>query len=185
MEHIEKAKAYAEGKALNAITTAIEEAYAAGYKDGYNDGYSSSHKVNVNDLVSGVEFIDLGLPSGTKWATDFLRDENGKVKMFYYEEAKQLDLPTPLQFREFLDYTRRNVIQNGQFNKSVNILGANGNKCKWEKISVTLASFSQSNYTYMFWLKDMTEKGSERNAAKGSEITNIFTGYKLPVILVY
>lgn len=184
MDIKEKAKEYAEGKALESISMAIQDAYAAGYKDGYNDGYSSNQKVNINDLVSGIEFMDLGLPSGTKWATDYLRDENGKVKMLYYEEARLLNLPNPLQFREFLEYTRRNVIKDSQDNKYIKILGANGNKYNWEKLKNTLASVSQSNYSYFFWLKDMTEKGSERNAAKGTSIINIFTGYKLPVILV-
>ena len=184
MDIKEKAREYAEGKALNTITTAIEDAYAAGYKAGYNDGFSSNQKENINDLVSCIEFIDLGLPSGTKWAADYLRDENGNVKMLYYEEARLLNLPTPLQFREFLEYTRRNVITNSQDKKYIKIFGANGNKFNLEKLKNTLASFSQSRYSLFFWLKDMTEKGSERNAAKGTTIMNIFTGYKLPVILV-
>ena len=65
----ELSKEYAEGKALNAITTAIEEAYAKGYKDGYTQAVSDTKKNIPNELESGIEFVDLGLPSGTLWAT--------------------------------------------------------------------------------------------------------------------
>ena len=184
MDITEKAKAYADGKALSAITTAIEEAYAAGYKDGYNDGMSSRDNLSPNDIEEGVEYADLGLPSGTKWAIDFLKDEKGKVKLFYYEEARNYNLPTSQQYLEFINNTRRSDYVNNQGEKTIKILGANGNRMQWEKYMSTVAEFSASKFMYMFWLKNMEENGSERIAAKDSKIVNIFTGYRLPIILV-
>ena len=98
----ELSKEYAEGKALNAITTAIEEAYAKGYKDGYTQAVSDTKKNIPNELESGIEFVDLGLPSGTLWATDYLRDENGKIKFLIFDEASQYNLPTVAQRDEMV-----------------------------------------------------------------------------------
>lgn len=184
MDIKEKAKAYAEGKAQDAITTAIEEAYAAGYKDGYNEGLSSRDNLSPNEIVEGVEYVDLGLPSGTKWANDFLRDENGKIKLFRYDEARNYNLPNPLQYREFINNTRWSLYDNNQGKKIIKILGANGKQMQWEKLYANIAEFSASKFSYIFWIKDMAENGSERNAAKDSKIIDVFTGYKLPIIIV-
>lgn len=176
MNITEKAKAYAEGNSLSAITKVIQEAYAVGYKEGYNDGLSSRDNLSSNDIEDGVEYADLGLPSGTKWATDYLRDEKGKVKNLLYEEARDLNLPTPTQFLEFIKYTRRTDYTDIPDNKSTIFTGANGNRIKWKQLN--------SKYWYSFWLKNFTEEGSERYAAKGSEMEKWFIGYRLPIILV-
>ena len=176
MNITEKAKAYAEGNSLSAITKVIQEAYAVGYKDGYNDGLSSRDNLSSNDIEDGVEYADLGLPSGTKWATDYLRDEKGKVKNLLYEEARDLNLPTPKQFREFIEYTRSTGYTDSPGNKSIIITGANGNRIKWKQLS--------SKCLYSFWLKNLIEQGSVRDAAISSKIENWFIGYRLPIILV-
>ena len=176
MSIIEKAKAYAEGKALNAMTAAIEDAYAAGFKDGYDEGLKSRDNLLANEVEDGVEYVDLGLPSGTRWAIDYLRDEQGKVKLFFYEEAREMKLPTPRQFREFIEYTRCTNYRDSNDKRSVRFLGANGKTFSWDCFN--------SNYEFKFWLKDITEKGSERNAAIKTKIENVFIGNQLPVILV-
>ena len=184
MDIKEKAKAYAEGKAQDAITKAIEEAYAAGYKDGYDDGLSSRDNISPNDIIEGVEYVDLGLPSGTKWANDFLRDEKGKILYLTYEEASNYNLPNSQQYLEFINNTRRNDYNHNQGKKVIKILGANGNQMQWEKLMSNIAEFSASKFYYMFWLKNMEENGTERIAAKDSKIVNVFTGYRLPIIIV-
>ena len=184
MSIIEKAKAYAEGKALNAMTAAIEDAYAAGFKDGYDEGLKSRDNLLANEVEDGVEYIDLGLPNGTKWSIDFLRDENGRVKLFYYDEARNYNLPTCQQYLDFINNTRREHYENYQRKKFIKILGANGNRIQWEKIMSNIAEFSTSKFNFMFWLKNIQENGSTRIAAKDSKMVDIFTGYKLPIILV-
>ena len=79
MEIKEKAKSYAEGKALDSITAAIEHAYEEGYKDGYKDGVSNLEPLILQGNHEDIEYVDLGLPSGTKWPSDYLRDKNGKI----------------------------------------------------------------------------------------------------------
>ena len=73
----ESAKAYAEGKAVDALTAAIEQAYADGYNAGFNDGLASKKDDLPADFDNGVEYVDLGLPSGTKWGADYLKDKDG------------------------------------------------------------------------------------------------------------
>lgn len=74
----EKSKEYAEGKALNAITTAIEEAYAEGYRTGYREGYqeyftfwlnNGDEKSNYRlcamknkDSIYGLQFMGCRMP---------------------------------------------------------------------------------------------------------------------------
>ena len=176
MNITEKAKAYAEGNSLSAITKVIQEAYAVGYKDGYNDGLSSRDNLSSNDIEDGVEYADLGLPSGTKWATDFLMDEKGKVKTLLYEEARNLNLPTPEQFREFVEYTRISNSTKNLGEVFTVITGANGNRIKW----IQLNQYGK----YSFWLKNLNEVGSERDAVKNSKIEKCFIGHRLPIILV-
>ena len=57
---------YAAGKANEAIDKAIAQAYADGYRDGYKDR-EEEIPVDFSDKKTG--YIDLGLPSGTLWAT--------------------------------------------------------------------------------------------------------------------
>lgn len=83
MDIQEKANSYAEGKAKEAITKAIAQAYIDGYKDGYKSGQE-----NIKTECNDAEFVDLGLPSGTLWASDYLRDANGNISFVTYEEAK-------------------------------------------------------------------------------------------------
>ena len=177
MDIKEKAKEYAESKALNAITTAIEDAYAAGYKEGYADGYASKEKIYINDLEAGVEFKDLGLPSGTKWAIDYLRSEGGKIFTFTYEQAQKYNLPTRQQFVELYGYTERiDYIRNDE--KYLKILGTNGQTLFYPKRLI------DSCRSVAFWLKDENNFGAERLCVKNFTIDKMFMGRSLPVILV-
>ena len=87
MDIREKAKQYADGKALSAINAAIEEAYAEGYKAGYEDGYAKREEVNPIVLNDGVEYVDLALPSGTKWSSCCLKRDDSSFKYFSNDEA--------------------------------------------------------------------------------------------------
>ena len=117
MDIKEKAKSYAEGKALDSITAAIEHAYEEGYKDGYKDGVSNLEPLILQGNHEDIEYVDLGLPSGTKWPSDYLRDKNGKILYFNFEEASRYNLPTKEQFQELLGnsvhktYTTSNCIK--------------------------------------------------------------------------
>ena len=57
MDIKEKAKEYAEGKALSAITIAVEEAYATGYQEGYADGIANREKPEAPIKYNIVSYI--------------------------------------------------------------------------------------------------------------------------------
>lgn len=69
--NIDKAKKYAEGKVTKALSQVVADAYLAGYNAGYQDGIG---KVAKDSVSEETEFVDLGLPSGTLWASDYLKD---------------------------------------------------------------------------------------------------------------
>ena len=109
MNITEKSKEYAEGKALSAITTAIEEAYATGYQEGYADGYANREKPETPIKYNIVSYIDLDLPSGTKWATSYLTKTNGEIELLQFSDARTFNIPTIKQFQEFLDNTEQHI----------------------------------------------------------------------------
>lgn len=96
----ERAAEYAAERANKAFADALAEAYKDGYRDGYND-----HKANpMVELVSDydeVEYVDLGLPSGTLWSKDYLR-KDGKIVYLPFCEARKLSLPTEEQWKELV-----------------------------------------------------------------------------------
>jgi hypothetical protein len=68
MDILEKSKEYAKGKAIDAITAAIEQAYA----DGYKDGLEHYENERLDSIVDGIEYKDLNLPTGTRWASCYV-----------------------------------------------------------------------------------------------------------------
>lgn len=105
---INKAKEYAEGKVTEALSQVVADAYMAGYNAGYQDGYN---KVFKDSVTEGVEYVDLGLPSGTLWASSYAKDENGNVIFLTQAESMTYNLPTNDQWQELI------------------------NECKWEQKS--------------------------------------------------
>ena len=66
----DKAKKYAEGKVTDALSQVVADAYMEGYNAGYQDGID---KITRDSVSEETEFVDLGLPSGTLWASDYVR----------------------------------------------------------------------------------------------------------------
>ena len=101
MDIKEKAKDYAEGKMTAAIENVIADAYADGYKAWYQDRYDEIPAAIKEEV--DADFIDLGLPSGTLWAKDFLRDEEGNIMYLTFREAKKYPLPTIEQLNNLMN----------------------------------------------------------------------------------
>ena len=184
MNILEKSKEYAEGKALNAITTAIEEAYAAGYQEGYEDGYANREKPASPIKYKSFNYIDLDLPSGTKWATNYLTKTNGEIELLSFSDARSLFIPTRKQFQELLDNTEQLLtIKDGrpvtEFVSSRNgyrFCLPNG---QYKKNGV----YDKDNY--LFWVKE-TLNSIKPQCAFGPtiQIWNSMFLYYLPVVLV-
>ena len=96
-----QAKTYAEGKAQEALTAVVEKAFADGYNAGYKDAIAEL-KVAPDVEESGVKFVDFDLPSGTLWASDYVRDKDGKPICLEYDKAAPLGLPRKEQLEELL-----------------------------------------------------------------------------------
>ena len=94
----DKAKEYAEGKALSAMTSAIEQAYIDGYNAGFQDGLN--HQKPPIEVIDGVEYVDLGLPSGTKWSKTYFYDKG--VLIIYSWEVTAILTMVPLAVFYFL-----------------------------------------------------------------------------------
>ena len=182
MDIKEKGKEYAKGKALDAISAAIEKAYV----DGYNDGLKHYENERLESFVDGVEYKDLELPSGTKWASGYLKD-NGSIGMFAYEEASKFHLPTKADFEELC---RECVIDNYNYtnNKGLMFTGKNGEYLEIPYIKVRHVTEDNVNDSISFWLKnegeDSQKKYARVNNSKKVLDVKTFMGYKLPVLLV-
>lgn len=178
MDISEKAKKYAEGKALDAISAAIEQAYT----DGYNEGLKHYENEKLESIVDGVEYKDLMLSSGTKWASGYLKDKK-LVGMFSYLEACKFSLPSKEDFEEL----RRECaidFKNYTHNKCIRFTGKNG-----EIIELPCVKVDDNVYdSISFWLKnegeDTPKEYARVNSSRKVLDVKTFMGYKLPVLIV-
>lgn len=184
MDIKEKSKEYAEGKALSAITTAIEEAYATGYQDGYADGYANREKPETPIKYNMVSYIDLDLPSGTKWATSYLTKTNGEMELLRFVEARTFNIPTVKQFQELLDNTEQHMSKRDNRLVTEFISLRNGAQF-WLPNGYYNYNGLFSKDNYMFWLKEKLNSLYGKYAL-GSTIQtdNQYTLYYVPVLLV-
>ena len=85
------ANSYAEKNLINVL----KESFAKVYADGYRDGYKAREEEFPVDLCDNeTEFVDLGLPSGTKWSSDDYERINGKLSYQIYDDVEVLSIPT-------------------------------------------------------------------------------------------
>lgn len=183
MNIIEKSKEYAKGKALDAMTAAIEQAYT----DGYNDGLKHYENERLESFVDGIEYKDLMLPSGTRWAGGYVRDKDIFV-FFSYMEASKFNLPTKEDFEELC---RECAIDNYLHTKKhgIKFTGINGETLELPYVELREITSDKGAPQYIaFWLKnegDNPQKVYARvNENKKIINSQVFMGYKLPVLLV-
>lgn len=181
MDIIEKSKEYAKGKAIDALTAAIEQAYV----DGYNDCLKHFENERLESFVDGVEYVDLMLPSGTKWATDYIISDQRKFRKFSYVEANKFNLPTKEDFEELCRECRIDIHPNDLTDR-IRITGKNG-----KKIEFLVKALDEENKSVgfpHFWLKNEGEDIEKEYAlideSKKISCPKTFMGYKLPVLLV-
>lgn len=180
----EVANSYAEGKANEAITKAIAQAYIDGYNDGYKNGKENA-PIEYND----TEFVDLGLPSGTLWASDYVRDENGKICYFTYEEALKYRIPTQEQYDELTTVCLRKILRDkSNHDCDAKILGPNGNILTFTLSGKIVFDSPESADHVYFWLLDSNNDNTKLSACftnKDILRAQIFSGCRLPVRLVH
>ena len=192
MDNKERAKMYAEGKALDAITSAIEEAYAEGYNEGYKDGTAQVDDETIVEIVDGVKYVDLGLPSGKEWSFSYLvRDTSilHKRDMLTYQEASKLNIPTKADFLELINHCKMIpkidsdnniyvwILQNVKTGKYISLY-------KSKRIEILEEI---ENESFKFWLRDDNPEGDTRLCVDGSsqdKLGKFYMNYKLPIMLV-
>ncbi len=193
----EKAGIYAEEKVINILKEAFAKVYADGYRDGYKD---REEEIPVDLKSNQTEFVDLGLPSGTMWSSDYEKSDN-EVLFLPYIKAQGMDIPTEEQWNELLencrwqgDYSSTGITFGG-----ITCIGPNGNSVKFRSKGYMKDNNRIGNVNYgggkvYFWIHDdednsehekkvlTVDGGSKRSPNK--EITKLFSGYKCPVRLV-
>lgn len=131
------------------------DAVAKAYIDGYN-----SAKGIVDD--GEMTYIDLGLPSGTLWATRFIgaTEEHPEGCRMVYEDAKNYHLPTIQQLDELHHCLESKVTgrydgENGD-TRTANFYGINGNV-----FSLPIRGFvyrgQLNSYPLVFWLAEKVD----------------------------
>lgn len=189
MNVLETAEKYAEGKANQAITKAIADAYIEGYKAGNKD---REEEKPMEPSDNKTEYVDLGLPSGTLWASDYEK-LGGKYVYLPYEKANRMNLPTEKQWQELkacckMEYDDYNSLDR-KYNEVI-FIGPNGNSITFTNIAYVKAKLVNSD-EILFWLQN--NGGDSENNAVSINIKEInkklgpikcFTGFKLPIRLV-
>lgn len=193
----EKAELYAAEKMNDLMVKAIAQAYIDGYRDGCKDRDAES--VKSNDIEGELCVHDLGLPSGTMWTLKYLEDEGGEIRYLPYIKAVKLGLPSREQVEELIENCR----WQGEYSSTgLSFYGAICIGASGERISFESRGYMEDdrrvgapNYgggNAFFWIHD-EEAGDEKNAIKicgvtegkpRMEIVKIFSGYKLPVVIV-
>lgn len=191
-----RAEIYAAEKMNELMTKAIAQAYMDGYRNGYTDRDCEIEKL---DYIEGqIDVHDLGLPSGTLWALNYLKDDEENTNYLPYAKAVKFGLPSKEQVNELIENCR----WQGNFSSSRMTLyaaiciGATGERISFESSGykegeVTVGAYYGGANAY-FWIYD-EEDGDEKNAVRiydvengkpKMEIVKIFSGYKLPVLIV-
>lgn len=200
MNTLEKAEKYAEGKANEAITKAIAQAYIDGYRDGYKD---RENEIPMSHSGNETEYIDLGLPSGTLWATDYEKSDGERLYL-PYGQTKGLKLPTEEQWKELFEQCKYEYSlgeESGLLSK-IEFVGPNGKILTIEVTGMILVSEIEDPYHVYFWIEQADDDGENNkhdaaianyskiwsggyyNYGVNHCVWKVFSGYKLPIRLV-
>ena len=184
MEIKEKAEEYAKNKILNTLNDIVAEAYMEGYKQGYKDHEA---QMPVEFQVDDIEYVNLGLPSGTLWAKNYVTVD-GDILYLPYDKVKEYKIPTLEQFEELKKYCKRRTKRLGENLEYKIFLGTNGSQCKITNVGYCKGNQIINRNFCEFWLYDDEPEGNYRLTAyltKDHASTNSsFMGLQLPMLLV-
>ena len=192
-----RAEMYAAEKMNELMGKAIAQAFIDGYRDGYKD--RDCEIVNSDYIEEKISVQDIGLPSGTLWTLNYLEDEEKNTNYLPYVKAAKLGLPTKEQVDELIESCR----WQGDFSSTrisfygAICIGPNGERILFDSSGYkedekTVGAPNYGGGSAYFWIHD-EEDGDEKNAIRiygvedgkpKIEIVKIFSGYKLPVLIV-
>lgn len=187
----EEAKQYAEGRITSILEKALEDAYCDGYKKGYDNGLKKAMTKKDDDSsqtsvkkqeYDDVTFIDMGLPSGTLWATRCLD------KLMTFSEAQKYSIPTREQWEELKDKCLFKTDDGG-----LQIISTKGNSICIKSANQFISSRGFTHNILSFWLDEessdtvarcvnarWTQTGKKNSGIVGTK----FKEERLSVILV-
>ena len=175
-----KAELYAAEKMNELMTKAIVQAYIDGYKD------RDSEIMKMDYIEEGINVHDLGLPSGTLWSKNYLKDDENQVMYLTYDEASKYSLPTKEQLDELKNFC---VIKTNGFN--VLFQGINGSilviPYKGYKAFGSMQEYNDHGY---FWIETSDPSKLYVDCGATSKINysqprvSMFKGNGLPIMLV-
>lgn len=181
MNNIDKAKEYAERKVTKALSQVVADAYMASY----NAGYQGCIDKVVKDSVSEeTEFVDLGLPSGTLWASDYVKDGD-EVLFLPYPEALKYDIPTEEQVDELREYCEISIKYDENDNYVHIVLGPNGNSIVFKGHGYKTFTELKNAKTAYFW--QVYNSDTPKTvfvpylSAPYINAEYLFPGYKIPI----
>lgn len=173
MDKSEKLQAYLDAQ-VEAFASAIEKAYIQGYKDAIDEQARDYIKV----VEDGVEYMDLGLPSGTLWAIN-------NPRLVTYQESQRLNIPTLEQVQELVSFIRWQIFQAGNWNCDwrFRILDVEGRTFTINTSGYVNGSEMTLGDLYMWYRKELDSDcmASVYHLAKennSSNLSGIFPGYK-------
>ena len=187
------ANSYAEENVINVLKESLAKVYADGYRDGYK---ARKEEFPIDLCENETEFVDLGLPSGTKWSSDYMKDGNNK-EYLPYGRAESLSIPTKEQWEELLDVCKWEFNIDNSFDFcEAQCVGPNGNTLRFERTGKITISDCSDYWEAFFWIKEEKE-GNDKcavhmyNAGKNQSwrnpktlVEDFYSGYKLPIRLV-
>ena len=180
---------YAVAQTNEVMSLAIAKAYADGYRDGYRD---RDEEVSIDIRDNKTEYVDLGLPSGTLWASDYEKSD-GKYVYLPYEKSKRMSLPTKDQWQELIASCKMVcdwVIDRRVKYYRVTFIATNGNSITF--LNTGYIQVNKENIAdVLFWLHN-EGNDSEKEAVSTNireqkeqpELIRCFAGFKLPIRLV-
>ena len=192
MENIkikELAEAYAAGKLETILTTSIADAYTEGFKTGYK---VCKEEKPVDMTRDGIEYVDLGLPSGTLWASDYIEegDDRKRIVYLHFQETDQSLLPTIEQWEELITECRWQYHRERIWDKSgyysyrewYKCLGSNGNHINFYFSHGDYDKKTMKKENVVFWLQN----GRIATCADDAIMKTLdcFHGYKQAIRLV-
>lgn len=176
-----KATEYVDDALLDSLREIVEKAYADGYAEGCEDSKSS-----VDVELDDDDWVDLGLPSGTLWAADYVKDDEGDIIYLPYDQAVQYELPTEEQLEEL--HQECEISFSG--GREVSVLGPNGKTLNISTRGYYGVKDHEDYGNAYFWVQS-DRQGNNQSCARSvanrySSLlsTTLFKGYWLPIRVV-
>lgn len=170
------------------LTTAIADAYIEGFKTGYK--VCTKEKI-VDMTINGIEYIDLGLPSGTLWVSDYIKKGNDCMVYLHFQEADQSLLPTEEQWRELINecrwqYDHERIDHPGSYtyhyHEWYKCLGPNGNHINFDFTFGDCDEKTMDRENIVFWLQN--GRIATHDSDDKLKVLDCFHGYKQAIRLV-